>query len=50
MLMHISGKIKETQLYINTFTLRVPLESIVCYSHIYANNFGIKQKVTKYLK
>ena len=36
--------------YINPFTLRVPLESIVCYSHTFEDNFGIKQKFTKYLK
>ena len=35
---------------INPFTLRDPLESIVCYSHIFQNNLGIKQKFTKYLK
>ena len=32
------------------FTLRVPLEIIVCYFHTYENNLGIKQKFTKYLK
>ena len=31
----------------NPFTLRDPLESIVCYSHTFQNNFGIKQKFTK---
>ena len=34
----------------NPFTLRVPLESIVCYSHASERNSGIKQKCTKYLK
>ena len=35
---------------INPFTLRVPLESIVCYSHTYEHNLGIKLRFTKYLK
>ena len=35
---------------LNPFTLRVPLESIVCYSHTFENNFGIRYKFTKYLK
>ena len=34
----------------NPFTLRVPLESIVCYSHTFGNNLGIKHKFAKYLK
>ena len=34
----------------NPFTLGVPLESIVCYSHTFENNFGIEHKFTKYLK
>ena len=29
---------------------RVPLESIVCYSHTFESNLGIKQKYTNYLK
>ena len=33
---------------LNPFTLRVPLESIVCFSHTFQNNFGIKQNITKY--
>ena len=33
----------------NSFTLRVALRSIVCYSHTFENNMGIKQKFTKYL-
>ena len=37
-------------IYINPFTLRAPLESNVCYSHTFENNFGIKQKFPKYLK
>ena len=37
-------------LHVNPFTLRVPLESIVCYSHTFENNLRIKQKFTKYLK
>ena len=32
------------------FTLRVTLESIVCYSHTFGNNLGIKREFTKYLK
>ena len=35
---------------INPLTLRVPLESIVCYVHTFANNSGIKQKFPEYLK
>ena len=35
---------------LNPFTLRVALESIVCYSHIFGNNLEIKLKFTKYLK
>ena len=35
---------------INPFTLRDPLEIIVCYSDTFQNNLGIKQKFTKYLK
>ena len=34
----------------NPFTLRVSLESVVCYSHTFENIFWIKQKFTKYLK
>ena len=30
-------------------TLRVPLESVVCYFHTFENNLEIKQKFTKYL-
>ena len=37
-------------LNINPFTLRVSLESIVCYFHTFENNFGIKEKFSKYLK
>ena len=32
------------------FTIRVPLESIVCYSHIFKKNLWIKQKYANYLK
>ena len=35
---------------INPFALRVPQESIVCYSHTFENNLEIKQILTKYLK
>ena len=35
---------------INPFTLRGALETIVCYSHTFDNNLGIKRKFTKYLK
>ena len=40
------------QVYItfNPFTLRVPPESIVCYSYTFENNLVVKQKFTKYLK
>ena len=34
----------------NLFTLGVPLESIVCYSHTFENNLGTKKKFGKYLK
>ena len=34
----------------NPFTLRVPLESIFCYSHTFENNWRIKYKFTKHLK
>ena len=36
--------------YFNPFTLRDPLEIIICYSDTFQNNLGIKQKFTKYLK
>ena len=36
--------------HINPFTLRVPQESIVCYSHTFENNLVIKQNITEYLK
>ena len=36
--------------FINTFTLRVTVESIVCYSHTFENNLGIKGNLKKYLK
>ena len=36
--------------HFNPFTLRVSLESIVCYFHTSVNNTGIKQKLSKYLK
>ena len=35
---------------VNPFTLRVSLESIVCYFRTFVNNSGIKQKLSKYLK
>ena len=35
---------------LNPFTLRVSLESIVCYFHTFENNLGIKQKFLKYLE
>ena len=35
---------------IKPFTLRDPLEIIVCYSDTFQNNLGIKQKFTKKLK
>ena len=35
---------------LNLFTLRLPKESILCYSHTFENNLGIKQKYKKYLK
>ena len=35
---------------LNPFTLRDPLEIIVCYSDTFQNNLGIKQKFTKHLK
>ena len=35
---------------INPFSPRVPLGSIVCYSHTFVNNLGIKHKFTKDLK
>ena len=36
--------------FVNPFTLRDPLEIIVCYSDTFQNNLGIKQKFAKYLK
>ena len=32
---------------VNPFALRVPQESIVCYSHTFENNLEIKQILTK---
>ena len=40
----------ETPRTINPSTLRVSLESIVCYFRTFVNNSGIKQKLSKYLK
>ena len=34
----------------NLFTLRVPIESIVCYFHTFESYLRIKRKFTKYLK
>ena len=42
-------KRQKVRLY-NPFALRVPQESIVCYSHTFENNLEIKQILTKYLK
>ena len=36
--------------YLNPFTLRVPLESVVCYFHTFEKTLKIKQILTKYLK
>ena len=36
--------------YSNPFTLRGTPESIVCYSHTFENNLGIKLEFAKYLK
>ena len=44
----ISGNLQKYS--INTFTLRGALETIVCFSHTFDNNLGIKRKFTKYLK
>ena len=33
----------------NPFTLGVPVKCIVCYSHTFENNLGMKQNFTKYL-
>ena len=44
----IGKNVEEKQ--INPFTLRFTLESIVCYSYTFKNNWGIKQMLTKYLK
>ena len=38
------------QPYVNSFTLRVTLVSIVCYFHTFENYLGIQRKFTKYLK
>ena len=35
---------------VNPFTLRDPLESIVCYFHTFGNNLGLKRKIAKYFK
>ena len=37
-------------LYLNPLALRLSLESIVCFSHIFENNFWIKQKFKKNLR
>ena len=37
-------------LFSSPFTLRVALESIICYSHIFENNLEIKRKLTTCLK
>ena len=42
--------LSNTLLCFNPFTLRVTLKSIVCYSHTFKNNLGIKRKIMKYLK
>ena len=39
----------QESLRVNPFTLRVHFESIVCYSHTFENNLGIKWKLTNYL-
>ena len=36
--------------FLNSLTLRDPLESVVCYSHTFEDNLGIKQKLAIYLK
>ena len=36
--------------WVYPFTLRVTLESVVCYSHTFENNFAIERKFSKYLK
>ena len=38
------------QLPFNPFTLRVPLEIIVCYSNTFENNLELKRNFTKYLE
>ena len=38
------------RMVLNPFTHRVTLESIVCYSHTFGNNLGIKGNFKKYLK
>ena len=35
---------------LNPYTLRDTLKSIVCSSHTFLNNLGIKRRLTKYLK
>ena len=44
-----AGGVVGKTVILNPFTLRVPLESIVCYSHTYENNYGIKHNFTNYL-
>ena len=39
----------ERHSWFNPFTLRVPLESIVCSFYAFENNLGIKGKFAKYL-
>ena len=46
----VSAESLPFSLALNPFTLRIPLAIIVCYSHTFVNNLGIKRKFTKYLK
>ena len=45
----VVGK-KAAGLMLNPFTLRDPLEIIVCYSDTFQNNLRIKQKFKRFLK
>ena len=48
LLLRVSGKVRKgSGLEINPFTLRVIVESIVCYSHTFENNLRSKRKFIK---
>ena len=46
----VTQKNCQYSIHLNPFTLRVPVQNVVCYFHTFENDFGIKRKFTKYLK